>query len=105
MPTRFLLGVSVCALLCMTGCVSRTLEPVYPPNVTTSQNNEGLVTISWPSQTGYNYRLAALDKNGRPMYDNKVYRGTGDTIEIQFMRDPRKPLPNYVVKPEKIDVR
>jgi hypothetical protein len=105
MSFRLLFILLASSVSCLTGCVSRTIEPVYPPNVATSQNNDGLVTIRWSSQVGYNYRLAALDKNGRPRYDTKVYRGTGDIIEVQFMRDPRRPLPNYVVKPEKIDSR
>lgn len=88
----------------LAGCVHKEYEPAYIPNVAATQNNEGLVTISWPSREGYNYRLVARTE-GKVIMDSKVYRGTGEDIVIQFMRDRSKPLPDYSVKPEKISKR
>lgn len=103
-PPGSVLVLLVCAGVGLAGCVSHTIEPAYIPNVATSQNHEGLTTISWPSRKGYNYRLAV--RSGREViYDKKVYQGTGETIVVQFKLDPSKPLPDYVVKPEKVDDR
>jgi len=88
--------------LALTSCVSRKIEPAYIPKIATSQNYEGMITISWPSRKGYDYRLAVRDK-GKLIYDNKVYKGTGETIVVQFKRDPGKPMPDYAVVPEKIE--
>ncbi len=100
MTKRFLAVLLASASLTLAGCVSKTIEPMYIPNVAASQNHDGLVTISWPSRTGYNYRLVARDQ-GKTILDKKVYRGTGQTITVQFMRKSDRPLPNYTVKPEK----
>ena len=102
MNQKRMLVFSLCAAVGLTSCVSRTIEPAYIPKVATSRNYEGLTTISWPSRKGYNYRLAVRDQ-GRVIFDTKVYEGTGEDIVVQFRLDPATPLPDYVVKPEKID--
>jgi hypothetical protein len=91
-------------LLMSGGCVSQKIEPEYIPRVSTTQNNQGMVTISWPSRVGYTYRLSAEDQ-GQVHVDRKEYMGTGDVIEVEFMRDPSKRLPDYRVIPEKIKGR
>ncbi len=93
-------ALAVSLLLTLTGCVSETIEPEYIPNVSAVQNSQGLVTISWPSRVGYNYRLVARQKSN-VTFDKRVYPGTGEEIVVQFKRDPRKPLPDYTVQPEK----
>lgn len=84
------------------GCVEKNIEPAYIPKVSSTQNNEGVVSISWPSRKGYNYRLSAQDETGKLIVDKKVYKGTGDIIDVEFKRDPQKPLPDYRVIPEKL---
>lgn len=86
------------------GCVEKKIDPAYIPKVATTQNNEGVITISWPSRKGYNYRLCAREKE-QLIVDQKVYKGTGDTIYVEFKRDPEKPLPDYSVIPEKLKGR
>ena len=94
----------ICFVLLMAffiaGCVSQKMETLYPPRVATARNAKGEVTLTWPSVKGYNYRLVAFSK-GKPFYDDKVYRGTGEDIVVKFNLDPSKPLPEYAVKPEK----
>ena len=91
-------------LLLAAGCVSQKIEPAYIPRVSTAQNNQGMVTISWPSRIGYTYRLSAEDQ-GQVYVDRKEYIGTGEDIVVEFMRDPSKKLPDYRVIPEKIENR
>lgn len=51
---------------------------------------------------GYNYRLIARDYDKRMIVMAKtIYQGTGDTITVQFKRDPNKTLPTYSARPEK----
>ncbi len=88
--------------LMISGCVKEHIEPAYIPNVSTTQNSDGLVTICWQSRKGYNYRLCACEQE-RVVVNQKVYRGTGQEIVVQFKRDVRKPLPDYSVIPEKLD--
>jgi hypothetical protein len=92
----------LCTAFGLVSCVSRTVEPAYFPKVATSQNHEGITTISWPSREGFNYRLAVKEA-GKVIYDKKVYRGTGEDIVLQFRLDPGRPLPDYAVMPEKIE--
>ena len=87
----------------VTGCVETRIEPAYIPKVATTQNNEGVVTISWQSRKDYNYRLSAQAENGQVVVDKKIYKGTGDIITVSFKRDPSKPLPDYSVIPEKLE--
>ncbi len=85
-------------LACLTGCMSSesTGKAVQSVRCSISQNSTGLVTISWPSEVGYNYRLVAFAK-GKTQVGDQVYRGTGDTIAVQFRLDPSLPLPEYRV--------
>ncbi len=108
-PVRPSYGVAVVllgvGLLCSTGCVSKKIEPADIPRVTTSRNNAGLVTLSWESKGGYNYRLMIRDMNTgawSPVAGSDVYKGTGETITVQDRQNPNKPLPWYSVRPEKI---
>lgn len=81
------------------GCASTAPVPeyVFIPNVTATQNHQGLVTISWPSRKNSVYRLVAWDgRNVVP--DRKTYRGTGEDLVVQFKRDPSKPFPEYKVQ-------
>lgn len=97
----FLLMISI---LVSAGCVRETIEPEYSPRVTTSQNSDGLVTVSWESDLGYDYILQAMDPDVRqwiPVKGGKRYRGTGEVITVQDKRDPRKPLPWYSARAEK----
>ena len=93
--------ITVLAGMSLTACVSQKIEPEYIPKVATSQNYKGVVSISWPSRKGYNYRLGVRDK-GKVDFDTKTYKGTGEDIVVQFKLNPEIPLPDYVVKPEKI---
>lgn len=91
--------------LCSYGCVSKTIEPADIPRVSTSQNSQGVVTLSWASKKGYNYRLLVLDlktREWKPVAGSSVYEGTGDMITVQDQQNPNKPLPWYSVRPEKI---
>lgn len=89
-------------MLTVSGCVSKRIDQGYVP-VATTQNSEGLVTLSWPSRKGYNYRLVARDYQKHEMaVSKKVYPGTGGTITIQFKRDPKEALPDYSARPEKV---
>jgi hypothetical protein len=97
-----LLGVG---LLSSTGCVSKKIEPADIPRVTTARNNAGIVTLSWESKKGYNYRLMIRNMNTgewSPVKDSEVYKGTGETITVQERQNPNEPLPWYSVRPEKI---
>ena len=97
-----LLGVG---LLCSTGCVSKKIEPADIPRVSSSQNSTGIVTLSWESKKGYNYRLLIRDmKTGewKPVAGSDLYEGTGETITVQDQQNPNKPMPWYSVGPEKI---
>jgi hypothetical protein len=81
------------------GCMSAsetTSEADQSVKCSISQNSTGLVTISWPSEVGYNYRMVAFCKTKTQIGD-RVYRGTGDTITVQFRLDPSLPLPEYRV--------
>jgi hypothetical protein len=91
-------------LLSTAGCVSERIEPEHSPRVTTAQNSEGLVTLSWKSELGYDYRIFFLNADTRQWHQmpgSKVYRGTGDVITIQDRRNPRLPLPWYSVRADK----
>ena len=92
-------------LLMSSGCVSKSIDPADIPRVSTSQNSSGLVTLSWESKVGYEYRLLVRDMNtGKwsPVAGADVYKGTGETITVQDQQNPRNPLPWYSVKPERI---
>jgi hypothetical protein len=107
-PFRPGLGVAIVllgAVLCNTGCVSKKIEPADIPRVSSSQNSAGIVTLSWASRKGYQYRLMIRDmKTGewRPVEGSEVYKGTGETITVQDQQNPNKPMPWYSVRPEKI---
>lgn len=108
-PARSGSGVAVIllsiGLLCSTGCVSEKIEPADIPRVSTSQNSKGVVSLSWASKKGYNYRLMIRDmKTGEwsPVPGSDVYKGTGEIITVQDQQNPKKPLPWYSVRPEKI---
>lgn len=89
-------------ILLVTGCVSKVIDAPSVP-VATTQNSEGVVTLSWESKVGYGYHLVARDMASRKMViDSKLYRGTGKVITVQFKRDPNKPLPEYSARPEKL---
>ena len=97
-----LLGVG---LLCNIGCVSKKIEPADIPRVSSSQNSAGVVTLSWASKTGYQYRLMIRDmKTGEwtPVAGSEVYKGRGETITVQDQQNPHKPMPWYSVRPEKV---
>jgi len=92
-------------LLCSAGCVSKKLEPADIPRVSSSQNSKGIVTLSWASKKGYQYRLMIRDmKTGdwTPVEGSEVYKGTGETITVQDQQNPNKPMPWYSVRPEKV---
>ena len=98
----FLLGVG---LLCSTGCVSKKIEPADIPRVSSSRNSKGIVTLSWESKVGFQYRLLIRDMDtGKwaPVAGSGVYQGTGKTITVQDRQNPKKPLPWYSVSPERI---
>ena len=100
--TAVLLGVG---LWCSAGCVSKKIQPADIPRVSSSQNSQGIVTLTWESKIGYRYRLMIRDmKTGQwtPVEGSEVYEGTGDTITVQDRQNPNKPLPWYSVRPEKI---
>lgn len=93
--------VALCGFL-VAGCQTREIIDDRPIPVTITQNSDGLVTLSWPSMKGYNYRLIARDYDKRMIVMAKtIYQGTGDTITVQFKRDPNKTLPTYSARPEK----
>lgn len=97
-----ILGVG---LLCSTGCVSKKVEPADIPRVSSSQNGTGIVTLSWESKVGFEYRLLMRDMDtGKwiPVAGSGVYEGTGKTITVQDQQNPKKPLPWYSVRPERI---
>ncbi len=108
LPVRPCHGVAVILagiMLLGSGCVSKEIKPEDIPRVATSQNSAGVVTLSWESKTGYQYRLLVRNmKTGEwtPVAGSKVYEGTGETITVQDKQNPNKPLPWYSVKPEKI---
>jgi len=92
-------------LLCHTGCVSKTIEPADIPRVSSSQNSAGVVTLSWASKKGYQYRLMIRDMNTgewKPVEGSEVYEGTGETITVQDQQNPNKPMPWYSVRPEQV---
>lgn len=92
-------------LLFSTGCVSKKIEPAYVPVVSSSQNSDGIVTLSWESKTGYEYRILIRDINTgewSPVKGSGVYRGTGETIIVRDQQNPNNPLPWYSVSPKKI---
>lgn len=105
---KVLWGALVACLVATTGCVSKKIEPLYVPPVTVSMDGEGMVTLSWDSLPGYNYRLVAvdLDDNGNVMKTElarDVHRGTGEPIVVRFKSDrTTRTLPEYSVRPEKI---
>ena len=92
-------------LLCNTGCVSKKIEPADIPRVSSSQNSKGIVSLSWESKKGYNYRLLIRDmKTGEwnPVAGSDVYEGTGGIITVEDQQNPDKPMPWYSVRPEKV---
>ena len=92
-------------LLCSTGCVSEKIEPADIPRVSTAQNSKGVVSLSWASKKGYNYRLMIRDmKTGEwtPVPGVDVFKGTGEIITVQDQQNPNKPLAWYSAWPEKI---
>jgi len=102
---KYTFGVLVlmCALS-LAGCVSERIEPAHSPRVTTAINSDGIVTLSFESRAGYDYRLFIMDSDTRqwsPVQGVGVIRGTGETITIQDRQNPRKPLPWYSVRSEK----
>jgi len=92
------MGVAIMACIGLsTGCVSKNIQPASIP-VSTTQNNKGLVALSWKSKVGYNYQLVSRDLKTRTMVvGRKIYEGTGDMITVEFMLDPRRNLPEYSV--------
>ena len=108
-PVRHCQGI-VLALLsillfCGPGCVSKKVEPADIPTVSTSRNSKGVVTLSWESKLGFKYHLLIRDMNTgewTPVAGSGVYEGTGETITVQDKQNPKKPLPWYSVRPEKI---
>ena len=108
-PVRPGFGVAIVllglGLLCTTGCVSIKIEPADIPRVSSSQNSKGIVSLSWASKKGYNYRLMVRDmKTGEwtPVAGSDVYEGTGETITVEDQQNPNKPMPWYSVRPEKV---
>lgn len=90
-------------LLCSNGCVSKKIEPADIPRISTSQNSEGVVTLSWASKKGYSYRLFILDMKTRewkPVEGADLFEGTGEIITVQDQQKPGKELPWYSVRPE-----
>lgn len=86
------------------GCVRTTFEPEYTPRVSSAQNSDGLITLSWESRVGYDYVLLAKDANSttwNPVKGASVFHGTGKTITVTDKRNPRQPLPWYSVRAEK----
>ena len=82
------------------GCVREIIEPEHSPRVTTSQNGEGLVTVSWKSNPAYDYILHAMDPDSHqwnPVKGATWHRGTGEVITVQDKRNPRETIPWYSV--------
>ena len=97
-------AVVLCAWMVCAGCVSQIIEPEHIPRVTTSQTSDGVVTLSWKSDVGYNYKIYIMspdDRQWRPLKGVAMFRGTGDLISIQDQRNLRAPLPWYSVRAEK----
>ena len=92
----------VAAMVLMAGCVSKVVD-APPVPVATTQNSEGITTLTWPSKVGYGYRLVARDLENRAIgIGSKLYIGTGEIITVQVKRDPDKNLPVYSARPEKL---
>lgn len=97
LTTAVLLGL-------LSGCVRQTVLPEYSPRVTTAQNSDGMVTLSWLSRVGYTYTIHirhAASGPWEPLRNAPVVRGTGKVITITDKRHPRAPLPWYTVRAEK----
>jgi len=100
---RLAAGMAV-GLVLSAGCVRQTIEPEYHPRVSTSQNSDGLVTLSWETRVGYDYSLFVVNPETRewqPLKGSKVYPGTGESITVTDRRNPRQPLPWYSVRAQK----
>lgn len=94
----------IAGMILGSGCVRTTIEPEYTPRVTTAQNSDGLVTLSWVTRPGYDYTLLskAPDSNEwKPVKGSRVFSGSGETITVTDKRNPRAPLPWYSVQADK----
>lgn len=92
------------ASLALAGCVSKPILPEHCPRVTTAQNSDGEVTVSWKSETGYAYRIYVLDETDHswnPLKGVGRFVGTGETITVSDRRNPDTPLPWYSLRSEK----
>ncbi|MCF7816887.1 MAG: hypothetical protein K9M54_03295 [Kiritimatiellales bacterium] len=93
------------AVLVLVGCVSTPILPEYSPRVITVQNSDGLVTLSWKSETGYAYRIYFLnekDNTWKPLKGVDQFIGTGKSITISDQRRPGDRLPWYSVRAKKL---
>ncbi|VGO22994.1 hypothetical protein SCARR_05093 [Pontiella sulfatireligans] len=100
----YLAIAAIVGMLSLTGCVSEIIEPANIPRVSTAQNSDGVVTLSWMSEAGCDYTVFVRDEetySWKRVESLPVFHGTGELITIQDKRNPKKPLPWYSVRPGK----
>jgi hypothetical protein len=93
------------AVLALSGCVSKEILPEHSPRLTTAQNSDGLVSMSWKSEVGYKYWIYVMDPADHvwsPLKGVDAFRGTGEIITFRDKRNPRLPLPWYSLRSEKL---
>lgn len=89
----------------LTGCVSTPLDPEHKPELGTSVNSDGDLTISLNTEIGYVYTILYEDPQDRqmkPLKGAELIKGTGETIHIRKRVNPRKPVPSLMVQHSRI---
>jgi hypothetical protein len=101
----FFKAVLLGASLALAGCVSTPMDELeHEPILMITQNSDGVVSLSWESEPGYEYKLYSIDRGEtewKPM--NRTFKGTGATISLADKVNPRKSDRRYWIQADKID--
>ena len=98
--------LSVVLLVCLTGCVHKTVEvEEHAPPLMIAQNSDGEVTISWESEPDRIYTVyyqAKKDGDWKALRTAYQVPGTGSMLTVHDRVNPNWPLRRYRLLPEDI---